>query len=252
MTAARFYSSAIILAAGAAFFALITRIIHIFTYSLSNIYTKEVYTNRWKKPILCPLGFGEPQMEIPFELLYLPSLGILPYLILGLLAMAEGPVAILMSGAATSVGLLLPVPAYLSVVLGNLTADIGWYSLGRYCKLEWLARISPKVGLDIHRIDQLKEGIQKYAPRLLFLSKLTVGFPIPALVATGISRVPVRHWAVALVLGELIKSAAIILVGYLYARAIQQASSAVQAILVGITVAFLVIGVIWFKKRKKN
>ncbi len=51
---------------------------------------------------------------MPLLLSLSPSLAFLPYCFLGLFAMAEGPIAILMGGAATSTGLLLPLPTYLS------------------------------------------------------------------------------------------------------------------------------------------
>ncbi len=186
-----------------------------------------------------------------FDLIYIPSIAFLPYCILGLCAMAEGPIATLMGGAATSSGLLLPLPVYLSVVVGNLTADLGWYSLGRFSKQDWLMRLGPRVGVEPQRIERLTKGIQNYAPRLLFISKLTVGFPIPTLVATGLSRVPVRRWVGMLVLGELIKSAALVIAGYFYARAIRQASSGVQVILWSLTAVVLAAGVIWFTRQRK-
>ena len=189
---------------------------------------------------------------MPFDLIIPPSLAFLSYCVLGVCAFAEGPIATLMGGAATSSGLLLPVPVFFSVVVGNLSADMGWYMLGRFSKLEWLTRLCSKVGVDPRRIDQLKQGIQQHAPRLLFLAKLTVGFPIPTLVATGLSRVPVRRWAGMLVLGELIKSAVLVFVGYLYAQAIHQASGGVQVVLWGITAIFVVAGLVWFKRHKKK
>ncbi len=188
-----------------------------------------------------------------FDFIYIPSIAFfVPYCLLGLSAMAEGPIATLMGGAATSSGLLLPLPVYLSVVVGNLASDMGWYSLGRFSKQEWLMRLGPKVGVQPQRIERLTEGIQNYAPRLLFLSKLTVGFPIPTLVATGLSRVPVRRWVGMLVLGELIKSAALIVAGYLFARTIHEASAGVQVILLGTTAGLLTAGVTWFKRQKNK
>lgn len=189
---------------------------------------------------------------MPFELFLSPALAFIPYCILGLLAMAEGPLATLMGGAAAFNGLLLPVPAYLSIVVGNLTADMGWYSLGRYSKMDWLAWISRRFGVDSKQIVRLEKSIQKHAPRLLFLAKFTVGFPIPTLVATGLSRVPVSRWIGTLVLGELIKSAALVSVGYIYAQAVQQTSVSVQWILWVVTAIVVVTIVIWLKLHKRN
>jgi membrane protein DedA with SNARE-associated domain len=189
---------------------------------------------------------------MPFGLFIYSPLDFLPYCVLGLLAFAEGPIATLLGGAASSSGLLLPVPVYLAVVMGNLTADMGWYTLGRFCKQEWLARLAPRVGISHQRIGQLESSVKKYAPRMLFLAKLTVGLPVPTLIATGLSRVPVHRWVGMLVMGELIKSAALVSVGYLYARAIQQATTGVQVILWIITTILLAGGLFWFKRHKQK
>ncbi len=187
-----------------------------------------------------------------FDFINLTSLTFMPYCILGLFAMAEGPIATLMGGVASSSGTLLPLPVYFSVVIGNLAADMGWYTLGRFSKMEWVMWLGPKVGVDPGQIEQLEQGIQTYAPRLLFLSKLTVGFPIPTLVATGLSRVPVRRWAGMLVLGELIRSAALVLAGYLLAQTVHQASAGVQAILLGTTTLLLAAALVWYRRHKNK
>jgi membrane protein DedA with SNARE-associated domain len=187
-----------------------------------------------------------------FDFASITALPFLPYLLLSVLTMAEGPIASLMGGAASSSGLLLPIPAYFSVVIGNLISDMGWYGLGRFGKLEWLKRFGSKVGLKDGRIDRLQVNIQQYAPRLLFLSKLTVGFPIPTLVATGLSRVPIRRCALAWILGELIKSAALVAVGYLLAQVLQQASSSVRYVLWGSTAVICIAVWIWVKRRKSK
>jgi membrane protein DedA with SNARE-associated domain len=186
---------------------------------------------------------------------FLPSIlpnNLLPYCILGLATMLEGPISLLAGGAAISSGLLLPVPVYLSVVTGNLTGDMCWYGLGRFAKMEWILRLCPRFRIDPQKIVDLRNGIQKHAPRLLFLTKLTVGFPIPTLIATGLSRVPIRRWIGMLILGELIKSAAFVAAGYAYGSAIQRASSEIQAVLWGITAVMVIAGMVWSRRHKKS
>lgn len=166
--------------------------------------------------------------------------------------MVEGPICLLVGGAAISSGLLLPLPVYLSVISGNLFADLCWYSLGRFTRLEWFVRFGPKIGVNPEKIKELEKGVQRHAPRLLFLAKLTVGFPIPVLIATGLSHVAPRRWIGMLVLGEMIKSAAFVTVGYAYASAIQQASITMQVFLYGITAILVISGMIWFKLYRKK
>lgn len=187
-----------------------------------------------------------------FQFVGTSMLTALPYLVLGCLTLVEGPLTSLAGGAAASNGLLLPIPVYLSVVTGNLVADLGWYGLGRVGKISWLNQFGSKIGLTNGRLEQIQTHIQQNAPRLIFLAKSTVGFPIPTLVATGLSRVPLRRWAFPWVLGELLKSAALLAVGYLYAEALQQASIQARILLWILTIVIVLVGyfILQVKKRK--
>jgi membrane protein DedA with SNARE-associated domain len=176
---------------------------------------------------------------------------IIPYCIIALAALLEGPMTILVAGAGISLGQLLPIPAYLAVVAGNLIADLGWYGLGRFCKMKWLERIGPKFGVHSQDVKQVEQNIQEHAPRMLFLSKLTVGLPIPTLIAIGLNRIAIRRWVVLWIAGELLKSAVLMEVGYLYASGIQEAFGSVQTVLWAITIVVLVGVFIYFKFHKK-
>lgn len=187
-----------------------------------------------------------------FQFVVSSPLAFLPYIVLGCLTLVEGPLASLAGGAAASEGLLLPIPVYLSVVAGNLVADLGWYGLGRVGKISWLNRFGYKIGLTNGRLEQIQKSIRQHAPRLIFLAKLTVGFPIPTLVATGLSRVPIRLWIVPWVLGELLKSAALLAVGYFYTEALQQASIQVRVILYIVTIVIFLGGFFIFQMKKRR
>ena len=180
------------------------------------------------------------------------STSFLPYCILFLLTMVEGPIATLVGGALAANGLLLPIPVYFSVVLGNLTADLGWYSLGRFGKLKWIARFFSEGCSETQNIDHMTSDIQKHAPRLIFLSKFTSGFPIPTLIATGLGKVPVYRWMAGWLSGELLKSALLVSAGYFFSQNIDQTKGVVQTIIWAITAFLLVAGFVWFKLRKNK
>jgi membrane protein DedA with SNARE-associated domain len=182
----------------------------------------------------------------------LNSQSIFPYCILLVATMIEGPITLFIGGVAISSGLLQPIPVYLAVVTGNLIGDSFWYGLGRFAKIEWIARIGTKFGFNLQKIRQLQQGIQKLAPKLIFCAKFTVGLPIPTLIAVGLSRVAPNRWVGALVVGELIKSAVFVYAGYLYTTAIQQVSTGIQIILWGMTTVVVLGGIVWFKLRKKK
>lgn len=177
---------------------------------------------------------------------------ILPYVALGLATFLESLLSTLRGGLAISGLHLSPVPVFAAIVSGNLVADMAWYNLGRYFQLDRIKRIGHRLKIDLHLMDDIALEIQQHAPRFLFMAKLTVGLPVPSLIATGLSKVPVRRWFGMLVLAELIRSSVFVTLVFLYASAIGQASREMQAILMTMTVFVVVSGIVWWKKRKKK
>ena len=91
---------------------------------------------------------------------------------------------------------------FFSASVANLLADLLWYTLGYLGRMEWVHRYGGYVGLREEYLLRMMDDVQKYAPRLLFIAKITLGFSIPTLVATGLARVPFKRWFWVLILGE--------------------------------------------------
>jgi len=172
------------------------------------------------------------------------------YLLFALSALVEGPLTILTGGAGIAQGFLQPLPIYLAVVAGNLVGDIGWYSLGRFAKPEWVYQIAPKLGISAQKVEGLQEVVRKHTSTLIFLAKFSAGLPIPTLIAVGLSRVPKRQWAAAWIGGELLKSAIIMLAGYLFSAVIQTASGTMQTVIWCVTGVLVLAGFFWYRRRK--
>lgn len=187
------------------------------------------------------------------DLVYFPQQmfyqSFLPYCLVGLAAFLEGPITILTTGAAVSLGKLQALPALFALIIGNLTADFGWYSLGRFSRLEWLERLCIKAGIDLDDIKELEKNIHQHAPHLLFLSKLTVGLPIPTLITIGLHRVEISIWIGWLVLGELIKTSILAAIGFLFASGVQKVFNSVETVMFIITITILLISISIFYSR---
>ncbi len=180
------------------------------------------------------------------------SMAVYSYLALGLAAMIEGPLALLTGGAAIASGTFSPLPAYLTVVSGSILADLGWYGLGRLGRMDWISWLLKKTGMNPERLRQVQDGIGKHPSRLLFLSKMTVGLPIPTLIATGLSRVPVLRWLPGWLTGELLKSGIIITIGYLFARSLQYASQSLRLGLWVVTGVLVLAAYGWFRWQRRK
>jgi len=158
------------------------------------------------------------------------DLGLWAYLLLALLVMVEGPVATLAGAVAASTGFMKPAWVFMSAAMANLVADTLWYTLGYLGKIEWLHRYGSWFGLREELIDRFNRDIQLHAAKLLFVAKLTLGFSIPTLVATGLARVPFRRWFFVLALGETLWTGSLVFLGFHFGNYIQRLERGVEVV----------------------
>jgi membrane protein DedA with SNARE-associated domain len=181
--------------------------------------------------------------DIPF-----PNLGALAYPLISLLVAIEGPVAILLFSAAASAGLLDPIFVFLAASAGNLLADLVWYSIGYFSKMEWIERHIKWFRDRQETIEGIKSRLHTNAAKLLFLAKITSGLVIPSLIIAGLIRVPLRKWFPSVLLGETIVTGALVLLGYFASTQILKIQTGMQYVFLGLTLIFIV-GVLYFGQK---
>jgi membrane protein DedA with SNARE-associated domain len=169
------------------------------------------------------------------------DLGLWAYLLLALLVIVEGPVATLAGAVAASVGWMKPVPVFITAATANLMSDTLWYTLGYLGKMEWLHRYGSWFGLREDYIHRLDRDIQKHAAKLLFIAKLTLGFTIPSLVATGLARVPMRRWIYSLVIAETIWTGSLVFLGFHFGHYIKRLERGVEVVSVVGALLFMLV-----------
>ncbi|MHB8133041.1 MAG: VTT domain-containing protein [Anaerolineaceae bacterium] len=138
---------------------------------------------------------------------------LLLYGALALAVMIEGPFAILIGATAASSGFLNPLPVFLAASLGNLMGDVAWYLLGYSGRLEWALKIK-FLHLDMNKISLLKQSISRQVVKILVVAKLTNGLIVPALISTGLARVPLRRWFLSIFLTNLLTTGLFVCLGY--------------------------------------
>lgn len=171
----------------------------------------------------------------------LPELGAWSYLILSLLIVAQGPLATLFGGAAASAGLLKPELVLLAGAVGNLTADIIWYRVGKAGKIEWLLRRVRWLGIKQEHIKKAEQGMRQHAIKILLMAKLSAGLAVPALIAAGLARVKWRRWFPVVMVGETIWTGALTMLGYYFFESIKQIEEGLQLLMLGTAAAFILI-----------
>jgi membrane protein DedA with SNARE-associated domain len=188
------------------------------------------------------------QLLTSIDVTQIASFGVFSYLILAVLVAIEGPIATLVGAAAAGLGLLNPAVVFFAAAAGNLTADTLWYYLGYMGKIDWVKRFGKRVGVSKEKLDALENMLCDHAPRVLFISKLTVSPMIPALIATGLIKYPWRRWFPAVFAGEMIWTGSLVMIGYFGVKVIQKVELGLEHAILAASVVFIVF-IIWFGRR---
>jgi membrane protein DedA with SNARE-associated domain len=144
----------------------------------------------------------------------LPEFGAWSYPLLSLLVIVEGPTATLLGAAATSAGLMRPVPVFFAATIGNLACDSLWYSLGYFGKTNWISRFERRLGIRDKLAEHLKQEMHTHYTKILFIAKFTLSFMIPTMILTGLLRVPGKRWFPPLILADALWTGLLLFVGY--------------------------------------
>jgi membrane protein DedA with SNARE-associated domain len=178
-------------------------------------------------------------MSAFFSLLH--PLSVWAYFGIAVLVAVEGPIVTLLGAAAASGGYLHPGWVFVSAAAGNMAADNLWYLLGYLGKMEWLVKYGRWVGVQRNQIERLENGIQKHALKILFIAKLTLGFMVPALIATGLVRIPWKRWIGVLALGEAIWTGTLVLAGFYLGQYLKRMEQGLQIVAIAGVVLFMAL-----------
>ena len=177
-----------------------------------------------------------------------PELGFWSYALLVLLVATEGPISTLLGAAAAAAGILDIRFVFLSALIGNVTGDVLWYTVGRINNLERIHRFGRWVGLHQRHIDRLEAEMHLHATKLIVLSKLAIGLIIPTLIAAGLARIALRRWLPLVLLVETTWTIVLVNLGYHGAGVLTQFERGIQ--LFG-AIALLLVGslIVWYGRR---
>lgn len=174
------------------------------------------------------------------------------YFVLAFLVLVEGPIAVLAASAAASAGLMRPGLVFLSAAVGNLTADSLWWLLGYAGKPEWIHSIGRRLRIRESQIEQLKHSMVKHATQVMFLSKITLSFSIPSLIAAGLLRIPWKRWFPWFVLAEILWTGSLVLIGFYTTQAIAHVAEGMEIVLLIASVLFISMLVLWGRRLLKR
>lgn len=140
------------------------------------------------------------------------------YVLLFIGCIFEGPVAMIAAGFLFGLGQFELLPMYTALVLGDFTADIFWYCLGRFGTRSTIFKYGHIINLTPAILEKVENRFLRYHEKILVISKITMGlgFAIVVLIVAGIFKVPFKNYVVLNLIGGFIWTALLVMVGYFF------------------------------------
>lgn len=186
--------------------------------------------------------FGQAnQVDQIFNLLYTYS-----YLVLFPLVVVEGPIVSIIAGFLVSLGFMDFIPTYLTIVAGDLTGDVIYYSAGRW----WLNKTYKKV-LSFFNVKKsfmlkIEAGLKENKGPLLFFGKLSHAIGGIILFTAGSAGIPLKDFLEFNFLATLPKSLILVAVGYYFGSTITSFRKAVDYTVLGLLVLTIILIGLYF------
>jgi membrane-associated protein len=184
------------------------------------------------------------------------SWGILyKYPLLGLGTLVEGPVITILAGLLLRLGHIHLLPAYLVLILGDLIGDTFWYAGGRYFAKPLVEKYGKFLGITETLMEKVKNIFHSHPNKILFLSKITMGFGLCLVVLTtaGAVKIPYRKFIAITFLGQMFWTAFLLSIGYMFGGLyvqIDQSFRIISLIGFGLIVCGLLYGISSYLKKR--
>lgn len=141
------------------------------------------------------------------------------YGLLLVLAMIEGPILFLLSGVLLHAGAVSLIPAFLSLLIGDLLGDLICYHIGYYFAEDLIHKRGKFFGVTRASLTRAKELFTLHHEWLLVISKATMGFGtsvggLAALMSAGIARIPLPRYVALNAIGQTIVLTITLSIGY--------------------------------------
>jgi len=166
----------------------------------------------------------------------------------------EGPLVTAAAGVASALGYLSFPLIILISILGDLTADTVYYTIGYLGRRTIVPRWGPKIGLTKERTEKIERFLKRHAGKTMIAVKLSPVIPIPGLIVVGSAKVPLKKFIALSLLITLPKSLLFGLIGLLSGKAYEKLSTTVthgQLILFGVAIIVILVYLVYTKLAAK-
>lgn len=155
--------------------------------------------------------------NVPFDVV-VSLISTYGYFAIFLAMVAEGPVVTTAAAFAAGTGLFNVYVILILSILGDILADILYFTIGYWSRLALIEKYGHYVELSQNRIGKIQKLLHTHLWRTLLAIKLTPGLSPPGLITVGLSKMNVKKYAVATSLITIPKCILFVALGYYSGR----------------------------------
>ncbi|MDB5188475.1 MAG: hypothetical protein JWM92_73 [Candidatus Nomurabacteria bacterium] len=140
------------------------------------------------------------------------------YLMIVLIALAEGPILSVLLGVLLRLNHFYFLPVYISLMLGDLIGDVILYHIGYHYGEKVINKLRKYFTITEEKVEKVKMLFHDNKYKILFFSKISNGLGLAMVVLTtaGIVRIPFWKYIRTNILGQLLWSGALLALGYFF------------------------------------
>ena len=140
------------------------------------------------------------------------------YILLFVGAFFEGPAVMIGAGFLYQQGQFNFIQMYSCLVLGDFTADVFWYLVGRFGARKLINRYGRFFNITPEIIDKVEARFKAYQDLILWISKLTMGFgfSLATLLTAGMLKVKFQKYASINIIGGIVWVFILVFAGYFF------------------------------------
>jgi membrane protein DedA with SNARE-associated domain len=167
----------------------------------------------------------------------------------------EGPIVTLIAAFMASMGVFNIYIIFLLSMLGDVLGDIIFYWLGRKGGMHFVRHIGKYIGITEKLVVKMEKFFARHGGKTIFAVKSTTGLCWATFIAAGIVKMPFRKFVGYSVLGGLVWSGFLVIVGYFFGYLYEQIVEYINyaGLIIGsLAVAFIVSVGIYKKHETKD
>ncbi len=166
----------------------------------------------------------------------------------------EGPFATMIAAFLASMGFFNVFIVFVMSVLGDVLGDIILYGIGYFGGSRVLAKAEKFLKINSATVEKLKNKFHENSGKIIFYIKTTAGLSYITFITAGTLKMRFRKFVTFSVLGGLIWSTGLVIVGYFFGYAAEQISQYIEyagIVIFSAAVLFFIVFTIYKKRRSK-